>query len=634
MNDLNIYEEALALYATGYITYGIPVGADYADGSITYGSPVGKDYASGTITYNTPVGADYATFYIDVVDWTALAGKTVTVDGTALVEGVDWTAGTDNNTTGTSLAAAIDGLAGWGAVGPGHVVATAATRGTASNGLAITTDAIAGLDINGAGVAGSVSAGGVTGDRVAVDGSFNTCVVGTPGANEFATIADLTSLIDALGTVSATDDGSTVTVVAASRGAAGNALTIALDGANAGDMAISGATLAGGTDGDIITVAGQSFTCVVGATGANEFAAIADLTSLVDALANISATDDGSTVTIVADARGTAGNAITLALGGSNAGTMAISGATLAGGVDGDTVEVDGNTFTCVIGTAGGGEFSSIVELEALVEAVAAINSTQDGTTVTINADATGTAGNAITLALGVSNAGTMAISGATLTGGAASLESDVLQIDSKAEAVQIFGKVANLTSGATVTITPYVSPNNIDWRTLPAIIIDANESGSWQRTDIDTFLKFTIAISGATTPSADVTIQAQPSEASTEIDHDFYDSDAAEASAVVKVGAGKFYSIAGKIVEAAGADDYYVFAYDAAAVPSDGALDTSLRLMLPIHIDHAGTADTLFSFSFNGRKFENGLVVFISTTDDLTKTLAGTVAKFTTEVE
>lgn len=83
-----------------------------------------------------------------------------------------------------------------------------------------------------------------------------------------------------------------------------------------------------------------------------------------------------------------------------------------------DTVIVNGNTFTKVAAAPGAGEFTSISELEALVEAVALIHSSQDGTTITIDADAGGTAGNAITLALGGGNTGTMAISGATLTGG------------------------------------------------------------------------------------------------------------------------------------------------------------------------------------------------------------------------
>jgi hypothetical protein len=52
-----------------------------------------------------------------VVDYTALSGATVTINGTGitnttLTEGVDWTAATSNTATATSLASAIDGVTG------------------------------------------------------------------------------------------------------------------------------------------------------------------------------------------------------------------------------------------------------------------------------------------------------------------------------------------------------------------------------------------------------------------------------------------------------------------------------------------------------------------------------------------
>lgn len=86
--------------------------------------------------------------------------------------------------------------------------------------------------------------------------------------------------------------------------------------------------------------------------------------------------------------------------------------------VNGDTVIVGGTTFTKVAAAPAANQFSNISELEALVEAHALLTSTQDGTSVSIVASTKGAAGNAITLALGGGNSGTMAISGATLSGG------------------------------------------------------------------------------------------------------------------------------------------------------------------------------------------------------------------------
>lgn len=534
LNDLNFYEEALAQFATG---------------SITYGNPVEAEFATGSITYGTPVAAEFASFTLEIVDYTQLVGQTITVDGTVLTEGVEFTAATDNNTTGASIAAAIHALANWTATGTGVVTAKWVARGTIGNGKTIATSAAGGITVNG--------------------GAF-------PG------------------------------------------------------------TSAGGVNGDTVAVGGTTFTCVASAPGANEFTNITELEALVEAVSNISSSQNGTVVSISYTSRGTAGNAVTLVLGGANAGTMAVSGATLSGGVNGDTVAVDGNTFTAVASAPGANEFSNITELEALVEAVTNIVSSQNGTVVTIQYALAGTAGNAVTLALGGSNAGTMTISGVTLTGGSDGEDSDVLQMDEEAVAVRTFVKVEDISSGAIVTVTPYVSPDSENWRALPAIVLSANGTESEEITDIDTFLKFTTVVDGGTTPSATVTIKAQPvaSTSPTETDHDFYDSDAAEASAIVKDGSGKFYSIAGRIVGVAATDDYYIFAYDDDAVPADGAIDTAKRLMLPIHVDHTTGDDTLFSFSFAGRSFSDGLTIFVSTTDDLTKTLAGTVAKFTVEFE
>jgi hypothetical protein len=52
-----------------------------------------------------------ATGIVTVVDYTALAGATLTVAGHALVEGAAWTAATSNDATATSLASAVDALA-------------------------------------------------------------------------------------------------------------------------------------------------------------------------------------------------------------------------------------------------------------------------------------------------------------------------------------------------------------------------------------------------------------------------------------------------------------------------------------------------------------------------------------------
>lgn len=160
------------------------------------------------------------------------------------------------------------------------------------------------------------------GDGVEVAGEWFFKVASNPAGGQFTTIAQLTALIDALADVTATDDGSTIAIVAAANGTAGNSITLSVDGDNTGTLAVSGATLTGG----------------VADPGANEFVTIAGLTALVNALATVTATNNGTTITITAATAGTAGNSITLAKGVGNSGTLDISGATLTGGDDANTI--------------------------------------------------------------------------------------------------------------------------------------------------------------------------------------------------------------------------------------------------------------------------------------------------------
>lgn len=92
----------------------------------------------------TEASGTAATGTYTVVDYTQLSGETVTVGGTVLTEGVDWTAAVSNDDTAASLADAIDGLASVTAAAVGAVITvTAAAVGTAGNSIGtLTSDAI------------------------------------------------------------------------------------------------------------------------------------------------------------------------------------------------------------------------------------------------------------------------------------------------------------------------------------------------------------------------------------------------------------------------------------------------------------------------------------------------------------
>lgn len=149
-----------------------------------------------------------ATGTYTVVDYTQLAGDTVTVDGTVLTEGVDWTAAVSNNATATSLASAISALATVNAAAVGAVVTvTAADPGAAGNSIATLTSDAVNLTVSGA-----TLTGGLDGDVDLSDITPGMIVTDTSGANKFVisavddTLDTITVITDPTGDFSPGDD--------------------------------------------------------------------------------------------------------------------------------------------------------------------------------------------------------------------------------------------------------------------------------------------------------------------------------------------------------------------------------------------------------------------------------------------
>lgn len=170
------------------------------------------------------------------------------------------------------------------------------------------------------------------GDTVAVDGTTFTIGDDVPiDINNIDTMAEsLAALVEALADVNATALSNVVTVEAATPGTAGNSITLAVTSAGS-NIAISGSTLSGGaaavaasstitygapSNGDTLSVAGSTFTKAAAGSG-TEFSTIGELTALINALATVNATDNGTTITVTAATPGAAGNAITIAKTGS-----------------------------------------------------------------------------------------------------------------------------------------------------------------------------------------------------------------------------------------------------------------------------------------------------------------------------
>lgn len=108
-------------------------------------------------------------------------------------------------------------------------------------------------------------------------------------------------------------------------------------GIGAGTAASAYITYGVPQNNDTVVVNGTTFTKAA-ALGAAAFSTIAELCTLIDALSGITATQNGTIITLRASDTGEAGNSFTLALG-VHVGTMAVSGATFTGGVNGDTTK-------------------------------------------------------------------------------------------------------------------------------------------------------------------------------------------------------------------------------------------------------------------------------------------------------
>lgn len=158
-----------------------------------------------------------------------------------------------------------------------------------------------------------------------------------PNADAVAAVAG----VKATGTLTVSAFGSIVTLTAAS-----------------GTVTFSGQP----SDGDTVTVAGIVYTFkntptrlrdvpILGSATltAQAFKAAVNNTAL--GVTGVAATGASTTITLTAIAGGTGGNAITLAKSGTN---LAVSGATLSGGLNPDTIVVGGATFTFVTSASSG----------------------------------------------------------------------------------------------------------------------------------------------------------------------------------------------------------------------------------------------------------------------------------------
>lgn len=229
----------------------------------------------------------------------------------------------DGSSTNAAIKAAVD------ASSPAHALVAVASDGLAMSFVPGTdaassfTNLVGGSDLTSA-------------SKVVQDLTFTSYPKGTAGNG--ATITYTTGATAGSEVVSGT--AAAVSVQIQNGTSTATQIKTALDAATVTALKATGTcTFGSPSNGDTFVVDGVTFTKAASASGLN-FTLIADLTAAIVAnCADVTATDDGTTVTITAIVPGVAGNAITM----SHTGTaLTPSGATLASGRDGITTTISG----------------------------------------------------------------------------------------------------------------------------------------------------------------------------------------------------------------------------------------------------------------------------------------------------
>jgi len=327
---------------------------EFIDGVLASGTITITDFAAAHLTAATGslTVVDYAllieasaTATITVVDFAELTGAVLTVNGTALTEGVEWTAAVDNDTTAASLETAVEAVTGISSVAAANVItATVVTPGTAGNAFTLATSDAVNLTISGSNFAGGRDFGSVV-----VNGVTLTAVAAAPTSVQFVaetsndvTATNLEVAVEAVTGINSTVATNVVSISAATPGTAGNAITLSVAGSNAG-VTRSAATLTGGINAAVVTVAGHTLTESTDWDAETSNNVTADnLAAAIDALTETQAANLGAAIIT--------GQAATVGLDGDDITTVLTSGAgvtvqqaNLSGGLDSN---VDGTEFT------------------------------------------------------------------------------------------------------------------------------------------------------------------------------------------------------------------------------------------------------------------------------------------------
>lgn len=469
IGGVSIYVTANAVGPQVQFTAGVPGSAQNAITLEAGGVAVG----TVTIVDSTLMVPQTATATLTVDDYTQLRGVSFLVDGftSVSIEGHDWFASDDNDTTAASIGAINTSLeVAFSYPGSGPVAnITADVSGTQGNYplnsvVSAYGDITIGDPANLAGATITIDGTGISFLSVTytegIGGSLGWTA--TPGDPNATALSLANAIMNASGCVYVNTIANKIYLVCSQPGAAGDA--VALVTSNATDLAISGpnlingsdspgtgfhfsgSNLTGGTDYGFINIGNGTWQANNSTTDATNFVPVsgdnnATAANLQSAMSqNTGFTDQatptvvGAVITMTATAPGTGGNAISIDLSQING----MSSTPFTGGTDstGPAVAATGSVlitdkdalagYTLIIGSLSIDLSGGIIQdnNDDTADALATYingNSTEvtalSGNPVALTASTPGAAGNSLVLQYNNGSTG-LTISGATLTGG------------------------------------------------------------------------------------------------------------------------------------------------------------------------------------------------------------------------
>lgn len=369
--DLNSYQVGYLSFQT-IASSGIYSASTFTDGRASTGSITvasNTDFTiraatnAITIAATSALAPSKASNTITIASNTALTGAVLTVNGTQLIEGRDWTKQSTATGTAANLKNLLDTFPGMDASTASSVVyTTAAVAGVGGNSFTMTSSTPAALTVLTANFTGGrengLTSAVLTVNGVAYRNGYLWTSLDANGIdNSTMTATSIASMLNHITGLSAQAISSVVTATATTAGTAGNSFSFASSTPTA--MTVASANFTGGRATTTVTINGTVLTNGVawttGSTSSATAKSISDAIAASSALNTIitSTWNASAVVTATASVSGTVGN---YAWSTNNSGSLTLTNSSLYGGsnaswvVNTPTITITGHGYPLGLG--------------------------------------------------------------------------------------------------------------------------------------------------------------------------------------------------------------------------------------------------------------------------------------------